>query len=446
MASLNRLLRRLTARRGESSLGRDLSVAFLGHGAQRALRLLTFLLVTRALSVEAYALFTLAYTCFEIAMYASDLGLNVGVVRFVSRRLRQGDEAAAASVLRSVFRFKIVAGLAAGGLGYLVAPGLARVLDTPELTPYLRVAFAGVLGTHLHRFYEAYFRSRLEFTRNAVFSLVMPGAIVAAVGLLWWRDSLTALRCQGIYAAAPLVACGLAAILLPHAFLRGAPRDPEALQEVWRFGRWVYATNLLGKVRSKLNTLLLVMMTTLTDVGLYAYADRLAGMLSLFSTTLTTVYMPRAAHLLARDEYRDLLRKTYKAFFWFVPLLAALPFVARPLIRLHKPEYGEAAPLFLILFLSIVFTVLALPARTVLYSMNRPHVETIIQAIALAVALGFGIALILAQGVIGAAYAMLVQRGLSAIILMGYVYRTLYRAPVDRSDAARDPDEPRGDA
>jgi O-antigen/teichoic acid export membrane protein len=443
MRWLKTLFRRFAGRRAEATLRQDLSVAFVGHGAQRALRLVAFLIMTRVLTVEAYALFALAYTCFEIAVYASDLGLNVGVVRFVSKGLRKGDEAATTSVLRSVFRFKIVAGLAVGGLGYFLAPPLARAMNTPDLVPYLRIAFAGVLGMHLHRFYEAYFRSRLEFRRNALFSLIVPGLIAVAVGLLWGRESLTALRCQGVYAVAPLVASAFAATLLPHGFLRAARRDDGAPRQVWRFGRWVYLTNVLGKVRSKLNAILLIMLATLTDVGLYAYADRLAGVLSLVSTTLTTVYMPRASHLLTRDEYRNLLRKTYRAFFWFVPLLVLLPWVIRPLIRLHKPEYVEAAPLFMILFVSILFTVAALPARTVLYSINRPQVETIIQVIALAVALGFGIALIRAHGVVGAAYAMLIQRGISATILMGYVYRAVYRGPVERAgDPYRDGEAP----
>jgi O-antigen/teichoic acid export membrane protein len=211
MGPFKSLLQRLTARRRASSIRQDLSVAFAGHGAQRALRLLTFLIMTRALSVRAYALFTLAYTCYEIAMYASDLGFNVGVVRFVSKGIRKGDEATTASVLKSVFRFKIIAGLVVCALGYVIAPWLARLMDTPELVPYLRIAFAGVLGTHLHRFYEAYFRARLAFQRNAIFSLIAPGSIAVAVGLLWWRESLTALRCQGIYAIAPLLVSVLAA-------------------------------------------------------------------------------------------------------------------------------------------------------------------------------------------------------------------------------------------
>jgi O-antigen/teichoic acid export membrane protein len=434
MGRIRSFLRRFTARREDGSFSRDLSVAFLGHGMRRVLGLLAFVIMTRVLTVEAYALFFLAFTAYEIAMYASDFGLNVGVVRFVSKGIRRGDEAQTAGVLKAVFLFKIGAGLVVLAVGYAVAPWLADLLDTPEVTPYLRIAFVGVLGNHLVRFYEAYFRSRLEFERNALFSMAMPAVIALAVGWLWWRDSLTALQCQGVHAVAPLVASALAALLLPHGFLRSGKGAGQAFGSVWRFGRWVWVTNVLGTVRFRLNAILLVKLATLTEVGLYAYGDKLASVLSLVSTTMTTVYVPRASHLLTRDEFRKLLRRTYRLLAWFIPLAVVLPLAARPLIRLHKPEYLDAAPLFAILFVSILFTIAALPARTVLYSIHRPQVETTVQAIALGVTLIFGILLIRAWGALGAAVAMLIQRSLSATMLMGYVYRVVYRTPPADAD------------
>ena len=427
MSQLKSLFRRITTRREDGSMGRDLSVAFIGHGLRRALGLLSFILMTRVLSVEAYALFFLAFTWYEIAMYASDFGLNVGLVRFVSKGVRRGDTSSTASVLRGVFVFKIGAGLAVAAIGYAAAPWLAGLLEVPEVTPYLRVAFVGVLGNHLIRFYEAYFRSRLEFERNALFSLVTPAVIAGAVGWLWWRDSLTALQCQGVHAVAPLIACTLAVVLLPHGFLRSKMGGVEAFSSVWRFGRWVWVTNVLGTIRFRLNAILLVKLATLTEVGLYAYGDKLASVLSIISTTMTTVYVPRASHLLTRQEFRTLLRRTYRVLAWFVPLAVVLPLGVRPLIRLHKPEYLDAAPLFAILFLSILFTIASLPARTVLYSLHKPQVETTVQLIALAVTLAFGIVLIRTHGAIGAAVAMLIQRAISASILMVYVYRVVYR-------------------
>jgi O-antigen/teichoic acid export membrane protein len=428
MDRLRALLGKLTRRRDDGSLGRDLSVAFLGHGARRALGFVTFLVMTRALSVEAYALYVLAYSAFEIAMYVSDLGLNVGIVRFVAKGLRQGEAAATAAVLRGVFLFKIVAGVVAPIVGYALAPWLAGwVWDRPELVPYLRVAFAGVLGAHLHRFYEAWFRARLEFARNALFSLVMPGSILVAVAVLVWQDALTALRCQGIYAIAPLLACALAAGLLPHAFLRSRESAGAALATVWRFGRWVWITNVLGTVRLRLNPILLANLSAFTEVGLYAYADKLASILSLISTAMTTVYVPRASHLVTRDEFRGLLRRSYRVLVWFIPAAILLPLAARPLIRLHKPEYEDATQLFAILFASVLFTVASLPARTVLYSLHKPQVEAAVQITSLAITVAAAIPLIMTYGAIGAALSMLIQRALGAGVLMAYVYRVIER-------------------
>jgi len=410
---------------------RDLSVAFVGHGARRVIGLVAFVLMTRALSVEGYALFFLAFTAYEIAMHASDFGLNIGVVRFVSKAIRRDDDQASADLLRAVFLFKIASGLVVAAVGYLLAPWLAGLLDQPQVTPYLRVAFVGVLGNHLVRFYESYFKARLEFERNAIFSLGMPTVIALGVGLMWWRDGLTALRCQGLHALAPLVACCLAAWLLPHGFLRAGGGGGEALSRVFKFGRWVWVTNVLATVRYRLNAILLAKLATLTEVGFYAYGDKLASVLSVISTTMTTVYIPRTSRLLTKQEFKKLLRRTYAVMACFIPIAVLAPLAAKPLIRLHKPEYLEAAPVFTVLFVSILFTIAALPARTVLYSIHKPQVETTVQAIALALTLGLGIALIRSHGALGAAVAMLLQRAISAAILMGYVYRVVYRDAAD---------------
>ena len=153
----------------------------------------------------------------------------------------------------------------------------------------------------------------------------------------------------------------------------------------------------------------------------------MASVLSVISTTMTTVYIPRTSRLLTKQEFKKLLRRTYGVMACFIPVAVLMPLAARPLIRLHKPEWLDAAPIFTVLFVSILFTIAALPARTVLYSIHKPQVETTVQCIALAVTLGFGIMLIRTHGALGAAIAMLVQRAISATILMGYVYRVVYR-------------------
>ncbi len=53
MSQLKSLFRRITTRREDGSMGRDLSVAFMGHVLLRAFVLLSFFLLSMVLSVEA---------------------------------------------------------------------------------------------------------------------------------------------------------------------------------------------------------------------------------------------------------------------------------------------------------------------------------------------------------------------------------------------------------
>jgi O-antigen/teichoic acid export membrane protein len=130
-----------------------------------------------------------------------------------------------------------------------------------------------------------------------------------------------------------------------------------------------------------------------------------------------------------QNELKDLLRKSYRAVLLLVPALIAVSFVARPLIAWLAPDYVASAPIFSIIFASVLFSLAMLPSSTVLYSVNRPHVETLVECVALAVTASGAFLLIPKFGGLGAAVAMLVQRALSATITMSYVYVKVYRAP-----------------
>ena len=140
---------------------------------------------------------------------------------------------------------------------------------------------------------------------------------------------------------------------------------------------------MLGTVRFRLNTILLARFATMAQVGLYSYADKLASVVTLFTGTLLTVLVPRASHLVKQNELKGLLRKSYRAVLLLLPALITVPFVARPLISWLAPEYVEAAPIFSIIFASVLFSLAMLPSSTVLYSINRPHVETAVECLSL---------------------------------------------------------------
>lgn len=426
-------------------LGRDLSVAFTGHFLSKGLGILTFIVMTRSLAPAEYGIFMLAYSVFEIGLYLSDLGLDTGTTRFVAKGIRHQDEEGTRAVLKAVFLTKVAAASIVFVLGYLAAPFVAReILVRPEMTPYLRIAHVGIFGAQLSGFFHSYFAARLQFVRNALFSMVAPLGILLAVLGIWRRGDLDVWSCLVIYVGAPLVVCAITTAVLGRHLLGARTRLGPSLRAVWRFSRWIYVTNVLGTVRFRLNSILLARYATLPEVGLYNYGDKLASILTLFTSSITTVLVPRASHLLEGEELRALLRSSYRFMLLLVPALLVVPFVSRPLIAFLAPAYVEAAPIFSVLFVSILFSLAALPSSTVLYSVNQPHVETVVEMIALLLTLVGGYLLVRSHGGIGAAAIMLIQRTVSASLVIGWVYAKVYRpaASVRRGSSAAEEVQP----
>lgn len=421
-----------------SWLGRDISVAFLGHLASRSLGIVTFIVMTRTLEPARYGLFLLAFSVLEIAQYVSDLGFDVGMTRFVARAEQDGNEAEARAVLRAVFVTKLALSGVLVVILWLSAPLIAQgILERPEMEPFIRIAAVGVFGAQLTGFWQAYFGARLQFLRNAAFSTIAPALILAIVLALRMRDALDVATCLQVYVWVPLLVCAGATLALGPRFLRAEGSLLPPLRLVWRFSRWVYLSNALSVVRFRLNGILLARLATLPEVGLYGYGDKLASVLTLFTNAITTVFVPRASRMMTHDELRTLLRTSYRWMLMLVPVFVLVPFTIRPVIAFLSPEYVAAAPICVILWASILFTLASLPANTVLYSLNQPHVETFVEVLALALTAILGITLVRSHGGLGAAIAMLIQRFVSATLVIGWVYLTVFRRAQPRADAAQ---------
>jgi O-antigen/teichoic acid export membrane protein len=147
------------------------------------------------------------------------------------------------------------------------------------------------------------------------------------------------------------------------------------------------------------------------------------------SGTILTVLIPRFSRLQTGREIRTMLRVCHRWLLLLVPLGIVTPLLSRFAIELVAPAFVDSSQIFSILFISILFSLAALPSRTVLYSLKRPEIETYVELLALVVVVAIGYLLVRWQGGLGAAVAMLIQRSLSAALIVGWVYRRLDRTP-----------------
>lgn len=113
-------------------IARGGGTAFLGRLGFMVLGYLFALLLARELGTEEYGLFVLAFSLVSIASAAALLGLNRGLVRFISLYRGAGDQQREAGTLRSAFSISLITSFAVTGLLMALASPLVILLNAPE--------------------------------------------------------------------------------------------------------------------------------------------------------------------------------------------------------------------------------------------------------------------------------------------------------------------------
>ena len=244
-----------------------------GYALGQLVRLASNLLMTRLLLPEMFGVVTLAY----LVMTGLTLLSDVGLVQNIVQSERGGDP----RFLNTAWILQIVRGIllwiAAVGVAALILAadylGLvpAGTVYADSRLPYVIAILASTAvftGLRSTKFYEAY--RDLAFGRVTLLGIA--GQAAGLVCMLAWASvdrSVWALVSGGICST-------VTQTILSHAWLGGAPNrwewDRSASAEIFRFGRWIFASSILGFLASNADRLLLGSMVDATVLGIYVIA------------------------------------------------------------------------------------------------------------------------------------------------------------------------------
>src|ERR1039458_1699311 len=113
----------------------DVSVLLVQQVASTGISAITSVLTARGLGPSGLGLVALAQNVTGLSGSLSNLGVNQTALRYASREMAAGNQAAAFSVLRWAFRQRMALVLAITAVAYAFAPMLANNLwHKPELT------------------------------------------------------------------------------------------------------------------------------------------------------------------------------------------------------------------------------------------------------------------------------------------------------------------------
>jgi O-antigen/teichoic acid export membrane protein len=375
----------------------------------------------RLLGVESYALVGF-YSMLYAVFVRLELGLGTTFNREVAQRSNGGTEP---QELRDMLRtLEVVYWSMAVAIGCVVAslsPAISRHwLQAQHLRPsevqhavlMMGVVMAAQWPISL---YEGGLRGRhRQVALNAVGATMATIRGVGALTVLTFvAPSITAFF---IWQAVVNVAHSLVLAVLMRQSLAPAAAQARfrraSLRQVWRFAAGVSAVSLLSLVLMQLDKILLSKLLPLREFGYYTIATAVVGALAIISGPLFETIFPRLSDLVARGDERA-IRRLYHAGCQFTAALvfpagAALVCFALPIVTLWLHDTVTATQTYMLVKLLAVGTtanVLMMLPLALQFAYGWTTLSIYKNVVAIIVLVPALIGLVLAFGVIGAAFS-----------------------------------------
>ncbi len=446
----------------QSAAARDAFLVLAAQGLSVLITLGVDSMLFRTLSVPERGTLSTSLALQAVLLALADMGLSLTTIRVGAEYHSKGLNEEANWVFRRALFTRLALVLIVMGAALLLAPALAQFpLAARDRLQLVWAAAAALAGTSLVAWGADVSQSRRRF--DAYFAQQMTAALLRAflIYAVLWRINPQAQPSVSLsgeplppvtvpsevllwsIAAASCLA-GAFSVIVQRDVLRGrsaldGARLARLKDELQNFSRYAGASVLLNGIGAYVEIFLLQALLNSAQTAVFDGARKLALILPLLTTALTTVLLPRAAAL---DSIVACRQYAWKALKVSAPLallsaggLAAVAGFAVPLFWGDK--YGESIAPLRWLCVGYALNVLLNPLTLVLYPLKREGTIVALNAANLAFSFAAGYLLIPAYGPIGAAWSVLIVKA----IIMGLCAVVLYaalRPPANPTQSASD--------
>jgi lipopolysaccharide exporter len=344
----------------------------LSSVAKFAMQLLVNIAVARLLGPDAYGLFALATIGLLVATFLSEVGLGWSLMQ---------RETLDDAVIRFVFTWQCLSGLAGLVFMLLAAQAMAEFLRDPRLAEVMRWLGLCCLLNGMAATATNLLRREMRFRELAQVQLL---SYLLAYGLIGLPMAFFG---QGVWAmVAAWVVQSLLGLLLSFR-ARPHPLRPQLRidrpREFFDVGLTVLFTNLCNWALTNLDRLLLGRLAGTQAAGHYAVGYNLASVPNgLLISALQPAFLASGARL--QDDLPR-LAKGYlevQSFIWLVlaPLFGVLALSGHEIIAvLYGPAWQSSAPVFICLAAAMPAYLAWALSTPVLWNTGRKHLEALLQ-------------------------------------------------------------------
>jgi len=382
-------------------------IVFVGDVFSKLLTFTITIILFELVTPVEYRIYGFFLTALATINQFTDSGLHQSFIRFYSLYYLTNTRRAEQHLLFAL-KSKCAILVFTAVLVFLGADSIAnRIFFTSELGSPIKLLSAGILGSGIYEFFQAYFQARQEF-RQLTFLRVFEGAgklFFILISILIASFTLNVVFLA--YIIIPPVVGTLAVFMFwrqqrtlnIRAELRGIGK------EIFHFGKWMMLTSFLTMLLRNLDIFMITGMLANDpyNVGLYNAAVRLCTPLVVITGSVSTVFFPKAMAIKSKTEMKLYIAESLRITVP-VTMLSLIYLVCVSVgVPLLFPNYQDVIPLFLLLFIGYAWTIIGNPLTMLVLSINKAEVVSFISFIQLILTVLSHYVFILWFGVIGAA-------------------------------------------
>ena len=331
-------------------------------------------LLSKRWGPEAVGSYSLSQTVLSILGMGILLGMNTSIVKYASVSLASSQGWAISAVHRKMALVILLLGAILCLLFYRVSGVMAHVIFHDRgLTVPLRLVACGLPFYALCTLNAETLRGLKRIKQYDFF--LYTGVIACGILLLLlftWLETTSVFSLFGYHVAIAGESVGIAALVfsytimaavsmvslyqaIPEKFAMAGQRAGIPLKTILQLSLPMLATSSIYLLNSQVDKVMIGMLKTTADVGIYNVALRISAMTSLGLAAVNSIAAPKIARLYSEkrmEELEQVLRNSARAMFWFSsPVFLVCLFFPGFLLKLFGPEFaaGGTTLVFLVI-------------------------------------------------------------------------------------------------
>jgi len=330
---------------------------FVGYFMSLVILAVGSMVVGRLLGPEDFGVFSLALVPSTLILSFLDLGVGAALTRFAAKFRAEGRFDAVASILRTGFLYIFVVSATATVLCFVFSEPLAAILlNRSELAYLVRIGSMIILFQALFNFLSGAFSGLDRMEGNALIlnseaiakSLLSPTLIVLGFGVAG-----AVLGHVASYVIAAII--GVAFFIKLYRMLGRPARNSffGDIRIMVSYGFPLYAANLLNRVSSQVQLLVLAFFASNTEIGNFNVAAGLLALVGVLAYPFSALFPAFSKVKKGSSELHQLFRLSTKyTALIVVPATALVMVLSRDVVYTFYGRSYTLAPAYLTLYVA----------------------------------------------------------------------------------------------